>query len=665
MVGVLETRRRRGAAALAAVALAIIALLAGGVPAAEQQVSWSATADRTDVRAGETVLVTVTARLAEGWHLYSTTTPPNGPKPTRFALDEGGPAAPAGVVYQPKPESKFDENFGMQTEQYGGTVAFALPVRIAENAAGPTRLAGSISYMVCDPSRCVPGSATFEVMLDVADGPARSEFASVRAPAGLLAGPELVVAPPKAPKAQATGAQPAPAASEPVRSAPADDGLFAYVLLAIAAGFASLLTPCVFPMIPITVSYFTKNSGQSRARGVADAAVYAVAIIATFTVLGILVAAVFGATGVQQFAANPWVNILLAVIFVVLALNLFGFFEIVVPGSVLTSLDRLSGRGGMLGTVLMAFTFTLTSFTCTMPFISTVLVSSSQGEWLRPLVGMLGYASAFALPFFLLALFPQALLAMPKAGGWMISIKVVMGFLELAAAMKFISNVDLVLGFQQITRELFLSVWVAIAFVTAMYLLGKVRLPHERAVEAIGAVRMLASTLFLALGFYLFTGLYGGRLGELEAFLPPISSMQGSGAIGGATTASGELEWLTDYDKALAESKATGKPIMIDFTGYACTNCRWMEKNVFPTPEVRRELERFVRVQLFTDGQGEEYDRNREMQEARFGTVALPLYVVLDGRTERELARHEGLTRDPSEFASFLRDATGTSVARR
>jgi thiol:disulfide interchange protein DsbD len=652
--------------------LALVALVALGVSTrgveAAAKVTWSAGVKQAEVRRGETVLIAVTATLESGWHLYSTTTPPGGPKPTRFTLEPGGPAAPAGPVYQPKPERKLDEVFGVDTEYFEGAVEFLVPVKIAEDApAGPNAIRGSAAFMVCDPKQCIPGTAAWEASLTVVEGPARAEFAGLRAPSGLQPGPDVTIATADAkPAAQATPAEAAPRTPSGDAAGVArarSEGLFAYLVLAVTVGFASLLTPCVFPMIPITVSYFTKSPGHSRARGVLDAGVYAAAIIATFTLLGVVVAVVFGAAGIARFAANPWINLLLAAIFVVLALNLFGVFEVLVPGSVLTSLNRLSEKGGMLGTVLMGFTFTLTSFTCTMPFVGTLLVTTAQGDWVWPLVGMLGYSTAFALPFFLLALFPQALVALPRAGGWMVSLKVVMGFLELAAAVKFISNVDLVWGYQKITKELFLSVWIAIAFVAAFYLLGKIRLPHERAVESVGVGRMLASMGFLSIAFYLFTGLLGSPLGELDAFLPPISSNQRAAVASSGGRGAGELTWESDYGVALERARATGTPIMIDFTGYACTNCRWMEANIFPTPEVRGELERFVRVQLYTDGQGEKYDRNREFQETRFGTVALPLYVVIDPATERETARFEGLTRDASEFVAFLRGGRNPNVA--
>lgn len=635
-----------------------LVLPAGAAPPA--QTAWTVAASRAEARRGEVVTVLVRATIQEGWHLYSMTTPAGGPKPTVFALERTPGVEPAGRAMQPAPARKFDENFQIDTEQFAGEVEFAVPVRITDAAAeGPLTIRGAVAFQVCDPKQCIPGKLTWEAPIAVVAGPARAELASVQ-PGELLPGSEV---------AQVDASAPAPAAGPADGAAPSaslqgdaadvararSEGLVAYMWLAVYMGFLSLLTPCVFPMVPITVSYFTKHDGRSRGRGIADAAIYSLSIIVTFTLLGLLTSALFGAAGIRDFAANPWVNILLAGIFVGLALNLFGFYEIIVPGSILTPLSNMSGKGGFVGTLLMGVTFTITSFTCTVPFVGALLVSTAQGDWKWPVVGMLGYSIAFALPFFLLALFPQALSTLPKAGGWMVSIKVVMGFLELAAAVKFVSNVDLVWGSHVLTRELFLSIWVAIAVVTAMYLLGKVRLPHERPLDVVGVPRMLFSTAFLALAFFLFTGLQGSSLGELEAFLPPISSQQ----VGGATArlggpGNGELDWRKDYDEALVAAKASGRPIFIDFTGYACTNCRWMEKNIFPLPDVRAALERFERVQLYTDGQGPEYDKNRELQETRFNTVALPLYVIVDPATEREIGRVEGLTRDGSEFARFL-----------
>lgn len=672
---VMTTAGRRKAGALVAVVLFFGAMMAstGALAAAgpPKQTVWTTHVDRTDVRPGETVAIRITSTIESGWHVYSMTTPAGGPKPATFALESSPIVEPAGKALQPKPEKKFDENFQVDTEVYESTVEFVVPVRIKADApTGSATIKGTVSFQVCDPKQCIPGTYAWEAVVTVDGGAARSEYSAVP-PGALLAGTDVKVADPKDGSAQGpkTGT---PTPDAPVASTQGDaadvqrarnQGLGAFLWLAINVGFLSLLTPCVFPMIPITVSYFTKHEGKSRAKGIADAGIYALSIVFTFTLLGLVTTLLFGATGIRDFAANPWVNVLLAAIFVGLALNLFGFYEIFVPGSVLTPLSRLSEKGGFVGTLLMGVTFTLTSFTCTVPFVGALLVSTAQGDLIWPIVGMLGYSVAFALPFFLLALFPGLLSSLPKAGGWMLSVKVVMGFLELAAALKFVSNVDLVIGTQKITREVFLSAWIALSLMTVFYLLGKIRLPHERAVETIGVVRLLFGTLFLTITFYLFAGLLGARLGELEAFLPPISSSPTGGLFAGSKSESSEPVWHKDYQKALESARANNRLLFIDFTGYACTNCRWMEQNIFPVPAVRTELDRFELVQLFTDGQGPEYDKNRELQETKFGTVALPLYVVIDPKDEREVRRVEGLTRSPDEFAGFLK-ATHESVAQ-
>ena len=264
---------------------------------------------------------------------------------------------------------------------------------------------------------------------------------------------------------------------------------------------------------------------------------------------------------------------------------------------------------------------------------------------------MLSFSAAFALPFFFLSLFPQGLSALPRSGGWLNSVKVVMGFLELAAALKFLSNVDLVWHWGVLSREVFIAAWIAIFVLCGVYLLGKIRLPHDTPMESVGPLRLLTSMGCLAFSFYLLTGLFGAPLGELDAFFPPYGSQ---GEIAQIRSGGEELTWGDNYEAALAEARASGKPIFIDFTGFACTNCRWMEANIFPDREVRPLLRRFVRVQLYTDGQGEIYDRNRAFQEDRFGTVALPFYAILDS-DGHERARFPGLTRDRDLFVRFLK----------
>jgi thiol:disulfide interchange protein DsbD len=297
----------------------------------------------------------------------------------------------------------------------------------------------------------------------------------------------------------------------------------------------------------------------------------------------------------------------------------------------------------------MGLTFTLTSFTCTSPFVGTILVSASRGDWQMPLIGMLAFSTVFALPFFVLALAPQFVSQLPRAGGWMNSVKVAMGFLEVAAAMKFISNVDLVWKWGIFTRDVVLSVWIAIGVILSVYLLGKFQLSHDSKPERLGAFRLVSAVVSLAVSFYLLTGLFGAKLGELESFLPPDLNKAS------AKTLSDELKWIeNDYEGALAKAKAENKRVFIDFTGYTCTNCRWMEANVFPKREVEAELGKFVLARLYTDGDGDVYSRQQQMEEQMLGTVALPYYAIVsaDGKVVNSFP---GLTRNTAEFVDFLK----------
>jgi len=420
-------------------------------------------------------------------------------------------------------------------------------------------------------------------------------------------------------------------------------------------------------MIPITVSYFMNHSQGDRAKTIKLATVYSVGIIATFSLLGMLLAVTLGAAGITLFAANPWVNLLIAAIFILFAFNLLGFFEIAIPASVLTKLDKITraeeGKGSAyIGALLMGLTFTLTSFTCTSPFIGTILVSTAQGNWKMPLLGMLIFSTVFALPFFLLATVPKFLQSLPRSGGWLNSVKVVMGFLELAAAIKFISNVDLVWGAAfagsngpfygwAFTRELVLIVWVAIGLAICLYILGLFRFRHDSPVKKLTPFRVVIAGAFLALSVYLMLGILGRKLGELESFLPPKNASSKFNVLGNKDE---DLAWITnDFDEAKRRAKAENKKIFIDFTGYTCTNCRWMEANIFPLPEVRNEMNQFVLVRLYTDGDGEVYERQQQMEQELFGTVALPFYAVTDS-DGKPVATYPGLTRSTAEFVDFL-----------
>ena len=669
---------------------------------AQNPVSLSINVAPSSVPAGGKGTAKVTASIGGGWYMYSITQGGGGPTPTRVTL-ECGPVK-AGGVSGPKPKVKFDENFQMNTESYSGSATFNIPFTVAADApAGSQDLTASVRFQVCNDSVCLPPK-TLKVSAPVAitaaqTKPSPSPSASASPSPSITPTPSPSTTPTPA-NANAnvnananintnanvnanintnisanteTNANVETNASAVVTtsndippptnfdngSVTQDTPLGSFLWAALLAGLISLLTPCVFPMIPITVSYFTKHAEGSQTKAVGNAFVFALGIVSTFTILGFLLAVLFGATGIQLFAANPYVNLFIGGLFIVFALSLFGAYELGMPSSVMTKLDAFA-RGKessqYAGLLLMGLVFSLTSFTCTTPFVGSILVFSTQGSWLYPILGMLVFSAVFAFPFFLLAIAPQLLSQLPKSGGWLNSVKVVMGFLEIAAAMKFISNVDLVWGWGFFTREVVIASWIGVCLFITLYLLGIFQLSHDTKPERLGAVRVLIALLFLSFGFYLITGLLGKTLVGVEAFLPPkTESSTTVSAAGNTTSSNGELDWITNnYDKAIEQAKKENKAIFIDFTGYTCTNCRWMEANIFPQPKVREELAKFTRAKLYTDGEGQPYEGFQKMQEERFKTVALPLYAIVtpEGNT---LATFPGLTRDADQFVKFLK----------
>lgn len=608
-----------------ALAISFIFLVAA-TAFAQSPVSWSLAGAEKE-SAGAPFHAKLTAKIDSPWHLYAVDQPAGGPIPTTITVPEGSPFKISGSILSPKAQTKFDENFKIETKFFEHEAAFDIPVS-APVGSSTDGLAVNVRFQVCNDTTCLPPK-TVQVT---------------------YAGYQEVKRERSEAPAQAAPAERITPASPP----PTDLGRFIWLAITLAA--LSLLTPCVFPMIPITVSYFTNHAAGSRARSVKLAAVYSIGIIATFTILGMLLAIFVGAAGINLFAANPWINLLITAIFLLFAFNLFGAYELTVPTRVLTRLDAVTrsreGEGSsVLGALLMGLTFTLTSFTCTSPFVGTILVSASQGNWRMPLVGMLAFSSVFALPFFILALIPQWISQLPRAGGWMNSIKVAMGFLEVAAAMKFISNVDLVWKWGIFTRDVVLAVWIALGVILTIYLLGKFQLSHDSKPERLGALRMASAVISLAVSFYLLTGLFGAKLGELESFLPPDLSNSSARVRGSGEP---ELTWIAnDYQAALVRAKAENKRVFVDFTGYTCTNCRWMEANVFPRADVEAELSRYVLARLYTDGEGEQYERHQQMEQDMFSTVALPFYAIIDP-DGKAVATFPGLTRDTAEFVDFL-----------
>jgi len=577
------------------------------------------------VVAGATVEVVLDATIDPGWKMYALTQEGAGPQALRIVSAPQSPFQLDGNVIAPLPHSAFDANFNIDTQYHTEAATFYVPLKVPATAAGRMTVELDATYQTCTERFCLPPVTERIAVSLLVPGTGHDATFLPRA-ADTRRGPASTV--------------------EDMASATSASTLGAYLGLAALMGALSLLTPCVFPMVPITVSYFTNRGTTTRGQAVSQAAVYGVGIVMTFTAVGAILAIGFGAAGLNQFAANPWLNLGIAALFIVFALNLFGAFNLALPSRFLSSATALdAGKGRYVGTLLMGLAFTLTSFTCTAPFLGTLLVVAAQGDWVWPLAGLLVFASVFALPFVLLAWAPQAIAALPRSGAWLLSVKAAMGLLELAAALKFLSNVDLVWGWGLFTRDVVIALWIVIGAVLVAYLSGALRLGHAPRLSRPGVTRWATAVAALALTMWLGTGLAGQRLGELEAFLPPAE-------LGGGTD--GELSWIVnDYDAALTSAAAAGQPILVDFTGYTCTNCRWMEANMFTRPEVERELSRYVRVRLYTDGRGEQYRRFQALQRDTFGTVALPYYAVLSPQGTPVVA-FGGLTRDAAHFVSFL-----------
>lgn len=604
-----------------------------------QPVQWSLSLEPASAPPGARVLGKLTARMEPGWRVYSMTTP-RPPIATTVEV-KPHPALAAVRIYQPEPARKLDPNFGTETETFSGEVTLLLELELARDAApGMLVLAVQPRFQACDDRQCLPPRRTAVAARLVVDPSAPMASAVIPPGYRLVSGtPAETVTAPSATPAQGS----APPQALPV-----------FLLVAFGFGLAAIFTPCVFPMIPITVSFFLNKPATSRARATFEALVFSLGIIVLFAGLGLLVTALLGPFGMLQLGSNPWVNGFIAAVFIAFALSLLGAFEIRIPSSVLTRLDRASRSGGLAGTLLMGLTFSLTAFACVGPFVGTLLAASlAEGGW-KPALGMLGFATGLALPFFLLALFPFYLARLPRAGGWMERVKVVLGFIILAAAFKYLSAVDKVLGWELLTRERFLAVWIVLFALAGLYLLGLLRLPGVRADEPVGLIRLLTGAALLVFAVSLIPGMFGGRLGELDAYVPPPAGDRAFPA----TAAQGPRWMKNQYAEALEIARREDKLVFVSFTGYACTNCQWMKANMFTRPEIAAELERFVLLELYTDGRDAVSEENQRMQEARFRTVAIPYYAIL-APDEKIIATFAGLTRDPEEFLKFLRAAGG------
>ena len=636
-------------------ALPLLALLLLAGAASGQKLNpaqWSLGIEPDRAAPGSEVLGRLAVRLDPGWHLYSLTTP-RPPIATTITL--AGDVSSQGLkTYAPAPIRKFDPNFGVQTETYEGHVVFLLRIPLKADApAGALELTAQVRYQLCDDKQCLPPVRRTAAAAITVDPAAR--IAAPAIPAGYTeVQPRAADTPPAQPAGGQAGAQPQPAGSQASsRSQPAgDQGIFRFLLVAVGFGLAAVFTPCVFPMIPITMSFFLNRPGGGRG-AVAQASVFCLGIIILFSLLGLAATAALGPFGVVLLGSNPWVNSFIAIVFLVFSVSLLGAFEITLPSGLLTRLDRASGRGGFAGTLLMGLTFSLTSFACVGPFVGTLLAASVAGGGWQPLAGMAAFATGLAAPFFLLAIFPSYLQKLPRGGGWLARVKVVLGFLILAAMFKYLSNVDQVMQWNLLTRERFLAAWVVLFSLAGLYLLGFLRMEGVKPGDQLGVGRLLAGALLLVFALSLIPGMFGARLGELDAYVPSARGAASSEPSGG---------WMKNQlREALERARAENKPVLVAFTGYACTNCHWMKANLFPRPEIAAALKDFILVELYTDGADQASEQNQKLQETRVSTIAIPFYAVLDA-DEKVLGTFAGLTRNPVEFLAFLDSARRTTL---
>jgi thiol:disulfide interchange protein len=622
--------------------LALCTFSAALLPAAkEDPVQWTLTpaGGSGQVAPGGKAYFELKAAIEPGWHLYSPTTPPGGPIITRIKLAPN-PAVPNSSIYRPQPVRKTDPNFQLETETYTDSAIFFIEATTSQSATGESTVEAIARYQACSDTKClnpVQKKASTRIVFT-----AGTPIAHFTMPPGYA----LVAA----------GTRSQGAAQIPARGPERTDALFPFLLTAFGFGLAALFTPCVFPMIPITVSFFLNQNAtagdRAKRSGWTQALVFCLGIIGLFTALGFLVTAIAGPFGIVQLGSSPWVNGFIAIVFCIFGISLLGAFELRLPTGLLTRLDRASQGRGYAGTLLMGLTFSLTSFACIGPIVGPLLIATVQSKGPLPVLGMLAFATGLAAPFFFLALFPAYLSRLPRSGAWMARVKIVLGFVVLAVMLKYLSNVDQVLQLHWLTRERFLAAWIVLFALPGLYLLGLLRMEGIKNDEQLGVTRALVASLFLIFSISLVPGLFGGRLGDLDAFVP-----EGSNGLLGGTAAQAEASpgkyFKNELGAALAAARQQNKLVLINFTGYACTNCHWMKANMFPRPEIRSALKDLIIVDLYTDGTDTESEKNQKLENEKFATASIPFYALIDS-DQNVIATFPQLTRNPQEFLSFL-----------
>ncbi len=622
-----------------AVLTALIALLVHGIAAAApSHVEWSARIENKTAQKGTLI---ITANIESGWHIYGVEMPDMGDEPgvpdaTSIEVEPtAGLVMTSGTTTDSQPTVHFDEFLNLNLPWLQGTVELKRDFELSDGVKG-VNIKGYVKFMACNDNSCTP-PAKYEFSLDFGDMSAAVQTADT----------ETDAVPAATSPAATAGTQTENEWWEPVavETNTTAQSYWAILLFGFLGGLVALMTPCVWPMIPMTVSFFLKKN-KSRRRSIADAVIYSASIIVIFLVLGILLTVIFGPGKLNEIATGAVFNIIFFVLLVVFAISFFGAFNLSLPSSWSTAIDnKAENTTGLLSIFFMAFTLVLVSFSCTGPIIGTLLVEAfSQQNLLGPLLGMGGFALGLALPFGLFAFFPSMLKGLPQSGGWLNTVKVVLGFIELILSLKFLSVADLAYGWRILDREVFIALWIVLFVLLGMYLLGKLRFSHDSPMEHTPVGRFFLALGSFAFAVYLVPGLWGAPLKAISAFAPPLYTQD-------FNLYGGEFQKFHDYDEGMAYAAAHNKPVLVDFSGYACVNCRKMEGAVFDTPAVRGIIEQdYVMIVLMVDDKKELAEpmivtedgktktlttvgeRWSYLQYHKFGISSQPYYILLDNK---------------------------------
>ncbi len=617
------------------------------------------------------------ATIENEWHMYSQFTPENGPLPTVFNYKNAkGNFDLVGKTKESPYKKVYNDIFEVDEYYFAKTAQFKQIIKVTNPKLKEVKV--YVEYQVCK-EQCIQQDATFTFKLpeiktdDVSSTAVKTDTTTISTDTS------AVVTAVTEKSTKEVTATTTPKTEE--------KGLWSIFFLAFFGGFAALLTPCVFPMIPMTVSFFTKQS-KTKAEGKKNAILYGVSIILIYVILGSLVTGIFGADSLNALSTNVWFNLIFFGLLVFFATSFLGAFEIVLPNSWANKVDQQADRGGFVGILFMALALAIVSFSCTGPIVGTLLVEAASKGGLAPIIGMLGFSSALALPFMLFAMFPGWMNSLPKSGGWLNTVKVSLGFLELALAFKFLSNADLVVQAHLLEREVFIGIWIAIFGTWAVYLFGKLTLPHDSPMTHLSVGRLFMAIFVTIFTIYLIPGLWGAPLKIISGFPPPMTyseSPNGIGTSGGNSTAAIALPEnahsgphgiiaFHDYEDGLAYAKKVGKPILLDFTGHACVNCRKMEDFVWSKPEILSILkDQVVLVSLYVDDKRElpkeeQYvsketgkeivtigNKWSDYQITRYKNNAQPYYIILDS-DGNDITQQIGYTPNAEEYKKWLEE---------